>query len=97
MKCIAKESIHMLAHDNYQNVHIVCGWPNLSIGGYPLPMQVMCACVGGFRFVVGLTFWKLSMDGNEEGFRCVLVEPIGENSVINSFLPLTLKELPSSG
>ena len=37
------------------------------------------------------------MDGNEEGFRCVLVEPIGENSVINSFLPLTLKELPSSG
>lgn len=34
------------------------------------------------------------MDGDEEGFRCVLVEPIGENSVINSFLPLTLKELP---
>lgn len=37
------------------------------------------------------------MTGNEEGFRCVLVEPIGENSVIISFLPLTLKELPSSG
>jgi hypothetical protein len=56
MKCIAKELIHMLAHDNHQNVHMVCGWLNLSIGDYPLSMQVVCACGGGLDLLLAEPF-----------------------------------------